>query len=66
VHFIFGGNSFNDFPEIVPTTEITTKIEDFSRFLTLFLEWAQCCSINSSQLNQALAVCVAEMAVLKK
>jgi len=27
VHFIFGGNSFNDFPEIVQTTEITTKIE---------------------------------------
>jgi len=33
VHFSFqnitsGGNNFNDFPETVPTREITTKIEE--------------------------------------
>jgi len=27
-----GGNSFNDFSEIVPTREITTKREDFFLF----------------------------------
>jgi len=41
----FGGDNFNDFPEIVPTREITTKIEKtFLDFLSvavgLFLEWA--------------------------
>jgi len=53
-----GGNSFNDFPEIVPTREITTtKIEKtFLAFSSvavqgLFLEWAQCCSIGSTQLS---------------
>jgi len=40
-----GGNSFSDFPEIVPTREITTKIEKtflvFSPLAVgLFLEWA--------------------------
>ena len=39
------GNNFNDFPEIVPTREITTKIEKtFLAFSSvavgLFLEWA--------------------------
>jgi len=28
-----GGNYFNDFPETVPTKEITTKIENTFRFL---------------------------------
>ena len=28
-----GGNSFNDFPEIVATREITTKIEKIFLFL---------------------------------
>ena len=41
----FGGNNFNDFPEIVPTREITTKIKKtffvFSSVAVgLFLEWA--------------------------
>jgi len=50
-----GGNNFNDFPEIVPTREITTKIEKtflvFSSVAVgLFLKWAQCCSINSTRL----------------
>jgi len=40
-----GGNYFNDFPETVPTKEITTKIETtflvFSSVAVgLFLEWA--------------------------
>jgi len=40
-----GGNNNSDFPEIVPTTEITTKIEKlflvFSAVAAgLFLEWA--------------------------
>jgi len=55
-----GGNSFNDFPEIVPTREITTtKIETtFLAFSSvavqgLFVEWAQCCSIGSTQLSPA-------------
>ena len=39
-----GGNNFNDFPEIVRTTEITTKVENtflvFSSVAVgLFLEW---------------------------
>jgi len=29
----FGGNNFNDFPEIVPTKEITAKIEKIFLFL---------------------------------
>jgi len=35
------GNSFNDFPEIVPTREIATKIEkiDFSRLLVRAGRW---------------------------
>ena len=54
-----GGNNFNDFPEIVPTREITTKIEKaflvFSSVAVgLFLEWASCRSINSTHLNKAL------------
>jgi len=40
---ISGGCRFNDFPEVVPTGEITTKIEKtflvFS-FVAVFLEWA--------------------------
>jgi len=39
----FGGKIFNDFPEIVPTTEITAKIELFflsSVAVGLFLDWA--------------------------
>jgi len=39
----FGGKNFNDFPEIVPTTEIITKIELFffsSVAVCLFLDWA--------------------------
>jgi len=40
-----GGNNFNDFPEIVPTGEITIKIgKTFLVFSSvavgLFLEWA--------------------------
>jgi len=40
-----GGNSFNDFPEIVPTREIATKMEKIflvfsSVAVGLFLEWA--------------------------
>jgi len=40
-----GGNNFNDFPEIVPTKEITTKKENtflvFSSVAVgLSLEWA--------------------------
>ena len=56
-----GGNNFNDFPEIVPTREITTRIEKtfivFSSVAVgLFLEWVLCCSssINSTLLNPAL------------
>ena len=56
-----GGNNFNDFPEIVPTGEITTEIEKtfliFSSVaVVLFLECAQCCSINSTHLKLALRV----------
>jgi len=55
-----GGNNFNDFSEILPTGEITTKIDKtflvFSSVAVgLFLEWAQCCSINSNHLNPALS-----------
>jgi len=36
-----GGNSFNDFPEIVPTREITSKVEKTSSVAVgLFLAWA--------------------------
>jgi len=39
-----GGNYFNDFSEIVPTREITTKIKKIFLFSSvavgLFLEWA--------------------------
>jgi len=40
-----GGSNFNDFPEIVPTGEITTKIEKTflvfsSMAVSLFIEWA--------------------------
>jgi len=55
VHFSFkmtsGGNSFNDFPETVPTREITIKTDKtlFSSVtMGLFLEWAECCSIKPS------------------
>jgi len=56
-----GGNNFNDFPEIVPTREITIKIEKtflvFSSVAVgLFREWAQCCSISSIHLNRALVM----------
>jgi len=56
---ISGGNNFNDFPEIIPTSEIAAKIEKtflvFSSVSAgLFLEWAQCCSIYSTHLNPAL------------
>jgi len=54
-----GSNSFNDFPEIVPTREITTNTEKIFHFLVrgrgpIFLEWAYCCSISSTHLNPAL------------
>ena len=52
-----GGNSFNDFPKIVLTREITIKTEreDFpSAAVGLFLEWARCCSINCTRFNPAL------------
>jgi len=48
---------FNDFSEIVPTREITTKTEktSFSRPWAYFLSGrAQCCSINNTHLNPAL------------
>jgi len=56
-----GGKSFNDFREIVPTGEITIKIEKVflvfsSVAVGLFLECAQCCSINSTHSNPALRV----------
>jgi len=56
-----GGNIFNDFLEIVPTGEITTKIEKtflvFSSVAVgLFPEWAKCRSINSTHPNPALIV----------
>ena len=40
-----GDNNFNDFPDFVPTREITTKIEKTFLVLSsvavgLFLEWA--------------------------
>jgi len=55
-----GGNNFNDFSEILPTGKIATKIDKtflvFSSVAVgLFLEWAQCCSINSNHLNPALS-----------
>ena len=46
-----GGNRVNDFSEIVPTREITTKIEK------TFLVRGRgpiCCDINSTHLNSAL------------
>ena len=51
-----GGDKFYDFHEILPAREITSKIE--LRILSsvavgLFLEWAQCCSINSTHVNPA-------------
>jgi len=54
----FGGDNFNDLPEIVPTREITTRIEKtflvFSSVAVgLLLERAQCYSINSTQINPA-------------
>jgi len=48
-----GGNSFNDFPDIVPTREIITEIDKtffYSVAVGLFLE----CSISSTRLNPAL------------
>jgi len=54
-----GGNNFNDLPEIVPTREITTRTEKNFLFLvhgcvsTLFPEWAQSCSINSTHPDPA-------------
>ena len=53
-----GGKCFNDFREIVPTGEITSKIEKVflvfsSVAVGLFLECAQCCSISSTHLNPA-------------
>ena len=50
------GNSFNDFPEIVATTEITAEPEAtfvvfWSAAVGLFLEWAPRCSIDSTQVN---------------
>jgi len=55
----FGGNNFDDFPEIVPTRKITTKIEKIFLVFSfvavgLFLDWAQCCSINGTHLDPAL------------
>jgi len=54
-----GGNSFNDFPETVPTREITTDIgKTFVVFSSvavgLFLEWSERCSISSTHLSPAL------------
>jgi len=66
-----GGNNFNDFPEIVPTREITTKIYETSLFLFssvaagLFLEWAWCSSINSTHLNLALQFSTDKLKVVK-
>jgi len=56
-----GDNHFNDFPKTVPTGEITTKIEKTFLVFTsvavgLFLERAQCCSINNALLDPALPV----------
>ena len=57
-----GGNNFNHFSEIVPTREITTETEKtflvFSSVAVgLFLEWAKCCSINSTHLIPTLQTC---------
>jgi len=53
-----GVNNFNDFLEIVPTTEITTKIENIFFFSSvavgLVLERAQYYSISSTHRNPAL------------
>jgi len=54
-----GGNYLNDFREIVSAREITTKTEKtflvFSSVAVgLFLDWAQCCRINSARFNAAL------------
>jgi len=54
-----GGNNYNDFPDIVPSREITAKLEKIflvfsSVAVGLFLEWACSCSINSTQVNPAL------------
>jgi len=58
-----GGNNFNDFPEIVPTREITTKVEKtFLVFSSVAVQGpisqmdpTQCCSINSTRLNPLLS-----------
>jgi len=51
-----GGQNFNDFLEIVPTREIAIKTEKtfLVRGRGSILEWAQCCSINSTRVNPAL------------
>jgi len=55
---IYGGNNFNDFPEIIPTREIKTKIEKTSfsrpRPWAYFWNGPLCCSINSTHLNPAV------------
>jgi len=54
-----GGNSFNDFPDIVPTREIITEIDKtffYSVAVGLFLECSKRSSISSTYLNPALVV----------
>ena len=54
-----GVNEFTDFSEIVPTSEITTKMDKTFLFLVRgrgpIFEWVQCCSINSTHINPALS-----------
>jgi len=48
-----GGNNFNDFPEIVPTRKITSKIEDFffsSVAVGLFLDGPNAAASTASAL----------------
>ena len=53
VHMTSGGNSFNDFPEIVPTRAITTKIQ--RRLLSFSRPWPWACFLNGPNAAASIA-----------
>jgi len=50
----FGGNNFNDFPEIVPTREITTKIK--KTFFRFFRPWQWAYFLNGPNASSSIAL----------
>jgi len=58
-----GGNNFSDFPEIVPTIQSQPKTEKTFLVFSFVSRMAQCCRINSTQIN--LAACTGETQLIR-